>query len=431
MMLACTGCSGRAGSNATATQTAAEETPRLTVEANADSLYSFVERQVELGPRTPGTYAHTACGKEIEKMLIGYGVDSIVHQHAPVTTFDGKRFEAWNILGRINPESERRVLLVAHYDTRPWADNEPDASLRDKPVMGANDGASGVAVLLETARLLGRQAPDSLGIDLLFVDMEDSGEDGGPEETWCLGTQEWVKSMPYTAANKPKYGILLDMVGGIDAKFYREYFSEQGAPQYVDRIWAVARPHRVVQPHVAHHLRQSCGHRPHYPQGRGADGAQHNSSINSKLSGDKTMTINEKQDEIIAEMSELDDWMDRYAYIIDLGNSLPPIAEEYKTPEYLIEGCQSRVWIHAELTPEGKVVFTADSDAIIVKGIISMLIEVLSGHTPQEILDADLYFIDRIGLSEHLSPTRSNGLLAMVKQIKMYALAYKELESAS
>ena len=143
------------------------------------------------------------------------------------------------------------------------------------------------------------------------------------------------------------------------------------------------------------------------------------------------MTINEKQDEIIAEMSELDDWMDRYAYIIDLGNSLPPIAEEYKTPEYLIEGCQSRVWLHAELTPEGKVVFTADSDAIIVKGIISMLIEVLSGHTPQEILDADLYFIDRIGLSEHLSPTRSNGLLAMVKQIKMYALAYKELESAS
>lgn len=241
MALVCTGCSGRAGSSATGTQAAAEEAPKLTVEANADSLYHFVVRQVELGPRTPGTYAHTSCGKEIEKILIDYGVDSIVHQHAPVTTFDGKRFEAWNILGRINPECERRVLLVAHYDTRPWADNEPDASLRDKPVMGANDGASGVAVLLETARLLGRQAPDSLGIDLLFVDMEDSGEDGGPEETWCLGTQEWVKAMPYTAANKPKYGILLDMVGGIDAKFYREYFSEQGAPQYVDRIWAVAR----------------------------------------------------------------------------------------------------------------------------------------------------------------------------------------------
>ena len=128
-------------------------------------------------------------------------------------------------------------------------------------------------------------------------------------------------------------------------------------------------------------------------------------------------------------MSELDDWMDRYAYIIDLGNALPPIAEEYKTPQHLIEGCQSRVWLNADLTPEGKVAFTADSDAIIVKGIISMLIDVLSGHTPQEILDADLYFIDRIGLSEHLSPTRSNGLLAMVKQMRMYALAFKELQS--
>ena len=139
------------------------------------------------------------------------------------------------------------------------------------------------------------------------------------------------------------------------------------------------------------------------------------------------MTINDKQDEIIAEMSELDDWMDRYAYIIDLGNSLPPIDGQYKTPEHLIEGCQSRVWLNAELSDDGKVGFTADSDAIIVKGIISMLIDVLSGHTPREILDADLYFIDRIGLSEHLSPTRSNGLLVMVKQIRMYALAFNEL----
>lgn len=142
------------------------------------------------------------------------------------------------------------------------------------------------------------------------------------------------------------------------------------------------------------------------------------------------MTINQKQDEIIAEMSDIDDWMDRYSYIIDLGNSLPPISEEYKTPQHLIEGCQSRVWLNASLSPEGKVEFTADSDAIIVKGIISMLIDVLSGHTPQEILDSDLYFIDRIGLSEHLSPTRSNGLLAMVKQMRLYALAFKQLNEA-
>ena len=142
------------------------------------------------------------------------------------------------------------------------------------------------------------------------------------------------------------------------------------------------------------------------------------------------MTINEKQDEIIDELSGLDDWMDRYAYIIDLGNSLPPIDEKLKTPLAHHEGCQSRVWLDATLDDQGKLNFTADSDAIIVKGIISMLIDVLSGHTPQEILDADLYFIDRIGLSEHLSPTRSNGLLAMIKQIRVYALAFKELQEA-
>ncbi len=137
------------------------------------------------------------------------------------------------------------------------------------------------------------------------------------------------------------------------------------------------------------------------------------------------MTINEIQDEIVSEMSEIDDWMDRYGYIIDLGNQLPPIDDKYKTPQHLIEGCQSRVWINAEKTDDGKLVFTADSDAIIVKGIISMLIQVLSNQTPEDILNADLYFIDKIGLSEHLSPTRSNGLLAMVKQMRAYAQAYK------
>lgn len=137
------------------------------------------------------------------------------------------------------------------------------------------------------------------------------------------------------------------------------------------------------------------------------------------------MTINEKQDEIIEEFSQLDDWMDRYSLIIDLGNALPPIDEKYRTPAHLIEGCQSRVWLNAELDPEGKVHYTADSDAIIVKGIISILIQVLNDHTPQDILDADLYFIHDIGLDEHLSPTRSNGLLAMVKQMRVYALAFK------
>ena len=136
------------------------------------------------------------------------------------------------------------------------------------------------------------------------------------------------------------------------------------------------------------------------------------------------MTINEAQDEVIEEFSDFTDWMDKYQLLIDLGNEQKPLDEKYKTESNLIDGCQSRVWLQADYV-DGKIIFTAESDAIIVKGIIALLIRVLSGHTPQEILDADLYFIDKIGLKEHLSPTRSNGLLAMVKQIRMYALAFK------
>ena len=131
-------------------------------------------------------------------------------------------------------------------------------------------------------------------------------------------------------------------------------------------------------------------------------------------------TINEIQDEIIEEFSELDDWMDRYQLLIDLGNEQEPLDEKYKTDQNLIDGCQSRVWLQADYK-DGLLYFTAESDALIVKGIVTLLIRVLSGHTPQEILDADLYFIEQIGLREHLSPTRSNGLLAMVKQMRMYA----------
>ena len=136
------------------------------------------------------------------------------------------------------------------------------------------------------------------------------------------------------------------------------------------------------------------------------------------------MTINEAQDEVIEEFSDFTDWMDKYQLLIDLGNEQEPLDDKYKTESNLIDGCQSRVWLQADYV-DGKIVFTAESDALIVKGIIALLIRVLSGHTPQEILDADLYFIDRIGLKDHLSPTRSNGLMAMVKQIRMYALAYK------
>ena len=136
------------------------------------------------------------------------------------------------------------------------------------------------------------------------------------------------------------------------------------------------------------------------------------------------MSINELQDEVIEEFSDFEDWMDKYQLLIDLGNELEPLDEKYKTESNLIDGCQSRVWLQADFV-DGKLEFSAESDALIVKGIIALLIRVLSGHTPQEILDSELYFIDEIGLKDHLSPTRSNGLLAMVKQIRMYALAFK------
>ena len=144
------------------------------------------------------------------------------------------------------------------------------------------------------------------------------------------------------------------------------------------------------------------------------------------------MTINEIQDEIIEEFDGLDDWMDKYQMLIDLGNEQEPLDEQYKVEQNLIDGCQSRVWLQADYIKEesgegkeeGIIRFSAESDALIVKGIVALLIRVLSGHTPQEILDADLYFIERIGLKEHLSPTRSNGLLAMVRQMRMYAIAF-------
>jgi cysteine desulfuration protein SufE len=140
------------------------------------------------------------------------------------------------------------------------------------------------------------------------------------------------------------------------------------------------------------------------------------------------MTINELQNNIIEEFSMFDDWMDKYALLIDLGNSLEPLEDKYKNPQNIIEGCQSRVWLNAELN-NGIITYQGESDAVLVKGIVSLLIQVLSGHTPDEIVNTELYFIDKIGLKEHLSPTRSNGLVAMVKQMKMFALAFKSVNS--
>jgi len=142
------------------------------------------------------------------------------------------------------------------------------------------------------------------------------------------------------------------------------------------------------------------------------------------------MKINEIQDEIIEEFGMFDEWMDKYSFLIELSHNLPVIPDENKTSTNLIEGCQSRVWLDANLNSDNKIEFKADSDAIITKGIVALLIRVLNNHTPKEIMNADLYFIDKIGLKEHLSPTRSNGLMAMLKQMKLYAVAYNAKSSS-
>lgn len=238
-IIAClTACGGQKNED-----TDTEATMKPVMVADGDSLYQYVADQVAFGPRTPGSEGHQACRGYITRKLTEFGADTILIQEAPVRTYLNENFTAYNIMGQFNPEAKHRILLLAHYDTRPWATEDPDERMRNKPIPGANDGGSGVAVLLETARNLGLNRPDSLGIDLLFVDVEDSGQSetwGAAEETWCLGTQQWVKDMPYDNTNRPEFGILVDMVGGKDARFHREFFSQQEAKPYLDKVWAIA-----------------------------------------------------------------------------------------------------------------------------------------------------------------------------------------------
>ena len=209
---------------------------------SADSAYSFVAAQVAFGPRVPGTEAHRACGEWLAEKLRQFGADTVTVSGTDVRAWDGKTLPVRNILARYNPEAKARVLLVAHYDTRPWADQDSDRTL--EPIDGANDGASGVGVLLEVARNLGLERPE-IGVDILLTDVEDYGarDDANVDRsdlTWCLGTRQWVENMPYTAADMPRFGILLDMVGAPGAKFHREYFSMNSAPLPTARVWAMA-----------------------------------------------------------------------------------------------------------------------------------------------------------------------------------------------
>lgn len=232
---------GSGSSTTTATNQAKAIAP-APASFNADSAYTYVKDQVNFGPRVPGSQAHRLCSDYIVSQLQRFGADTILTQTGLVTAHNGAQLPIMNIMGRFNPEAKDRVLLAAHYDTRPWADNESTEERRATPIPGANDGASGVGVILEIARQLGITAP-GIGVDLLLVDAEDYGTSAGwgnNDETWCLGTQYWAERMPYTASNRPRFGIVLDMVGGRDARFHREYFSEKYARPVVDKVWGTA-----------------------------------------------------------------------------------------------------------------------------------------------------------------------------------------------
>ena len=206
---------------------------------SADSAYQFVAGLCDFGPRVPGTDAQKACAKWLKNQLLRYGAE-VKLQEGEMTAYNGTKLPIINIIGSFNPDAKMRVLLMSHWDSRPFADNDPDPAKRKQPVMGANDGASGVGILLELARLCNEKLPQ-VGIDIFLTDAEDYGapEDwSGPhdEKWWALGTQMWCKQAA-KEGYRAQYGILLDMVGSANATFYREYYSERYASSFVNEIW--------------------------------------------------------------------------------------------------------------------------------------------------------------------------------------------------
>lgn len=202
-----------------------------------DSAYAYVEKQVAFGPRVPGSEAHRLCGDWLTGKLKGFGAE-VIEQTAMLTAFDGTRLPMRNIFARINPDATRRILMLAHWDSRPWADHDPDSEKRSIPIDGANDGASGVGVLLELARTFHSEDSD-LGIDILLCDAEDWGEESN-DESWALGARHFANNLP-VQGYMPSGAILLDMVGAPDATFMREYFSQLANPALADEIWSLAK----------------------------------------------------------------------------------------------------------------------------------------------------------------------------------------------
>lgn len=229
------------GSVAEVKATPASQTPDF----NADSAYTYVAKQVEFGYRVPNTPAHKACGDYLATELERFGA-KVYQQEATLTAYDGTPLESRNIIGSFNPDKDKRILLFAHWDTRPYSDEDPNPANHKKPLDGADDGGSGVGALLEIARQIGMKSPE-VGVDIIFFDAEDYGvpefakdKYSDTSETWCLGSQFWGKN-PHIPNYKAEFGILLDMVGAKDAVFYKEYTSMKYAARYVDEVWETAR----------------------------------------------------------------------------------------------------------------------------------------------------------------------------------------------
>lgn len=212
---------------------------------NVDSAYAFIDRQVAFGYRVPNMPGHKACGDYLAAELKRFGAQ-VYEQEMTLTAYDGTKLDCRNIIGSFNPEQEKRILLFAHWDTRPYSDEDPNPANHRKPIDGADDGASGVGVLLEIARQIGMKTPN-IGIDIAFFDAEDYGvpefakkQYGNTSDTWCLGSRFWGRN-PHKPGYKAQFGILLDMVGARDAVFYKEYISMRYAARYVDEVWEKAR----------------------------------------------------------------------------------------------------------------------------------------------------------------------------------------------
>ena len=232
MMMTCGGKGQSTQASTTETETAARADKHNTP-FDGQAAFTLAQQQCDFGPRVPATPAHAKCAEWLNS-TIKESCDTVIVQQGQVTTGQGKALGIKNIIGIINPDADQRLLLLAHWDTRPWADNDPDPVNHSKPVIGANDGASGVAVLLQLARHL-KADSTSLGIDILLVDAEDMGITDN-EESWGLGTQYWTQHR-HVDGYKPLFGILLDMVGAPDATFTREYYSVQYAQSFVDLVW--------------------------------------------------------------------------------------------------------------------------------------------------------------------------------------------------